>query len=452
MTLLCKTFFSSFPTLLLCITTISVMATSTGSIKGKVIAEHTGEALPFVNIFLEVDEKTQGAQTDLDGRYLIDNIPAGKYEISASYIGYENSTKEVRVEAGKTVELDFKLTTGSLLLETVIAGSGTKKGKRKKGKMRGPRGPARTTGETGPAVPNRAATRIDAISVPKGYNSQAKHREQNTAEPFNREGYDEIKENKFFNVKNEPLSTFSIDVDAASYANVRRMINQGQKPLESAVRIEEMINYFNYDYPEPQNTDPFNVITELAQCPWNNKHQLLHIGLQGKKIHASNLPPSNIVLLIDASGSMGPPNKLPLVKKSFKLLVNELRPQDKLSIVTYAGAGGVVLPPTSGSDKETIIQALESITSGGSTAGSAGIDVAYKVALENYVQDGNNRVILATDGDFNVGISSDGELVKLIEQKVLVWVIIKMLRCKNWQTMETVIIPILTILLKLKKY
>jgi len=239
----------------------------------------------------------------------------------------------------------------------------------------------------------------------------------NRPNQFNTEDYDEIIENEFLAVSSSPLSTFSIDVDAAAYSNVRRMINYGQKPRKSAVRIEEMINYFNYNYPAPTGEVPFNVITEMAACPWNSNHKLLHIGLKGKEIEMKNLPPSNLVFLIDVSGSMSDYNKLPLLKESFKLLTQNIREQDKVAIVVYAGASGIVLPSTSGNNKNTILQALNQLQSGGSTAGADGIELAYQVAKENFIKDGNNRVILATDGDFNVGVSSDGELVKLIEQK-----------------------------------
>ncbi|HEY9614144.1 VWA domain-containing protein [Allocoleopsis sp.] len=236
-------------------------------------------------------------------------------------------------------------------------------------------------------------------------------------EPSNREAYDRIDENPFLRVSNNPLSTFSIDVDAASYSNVRRFINEGKLPPKDAVRIEELINYFPYEYPQPEGDRPFSVSTEISQAPWNPDHRLVHIGLQGKKISTENLPPSNLVFLLDVSGSMEEPNKLPLLKSAFRLLVNELRPNDKVSLVVYAGAAGVVLPPTPGNQKDKIFDAIEKLQAGGSTAGGEGIQLAYKLAKENFIQSGNNRIILATDGDFNVGTSSDSELVSLIEQK-----------------------------------
>lgn len=236
-------------------------------------------------------------------------------------------------------------------------------------------------------------------------------------ESFNTEDYDNIAENKFLTVTKNPLSTFSIDVDEASYSNVRRYLENGTMPPAGAVRIEEMINYFDYDYSKPQNGDPFTINTEIAACPWNEKHRLVHIGLQGKEIPVESLPPSNFVFLIDVSGSMDEPNKLPLVQASLNMLVDRLREKDKVAIVVYAGNVGLVLPSTDGSQKTKIKDAIDDLEAGGSTAGGEGIQLAYKVARENFIKEGNNRVILATDGDFNVGVSSDDDLVRLIEKE-----------------------------------
>jgi Ca-activated chloride channel homolog len=234
---------------------------------------------------------------------------------------------------------------------------------------------------------------------------------------FNTEDYDKIIENDFLSPREEPLSTFSIDVDEAAYSNVRRYLQNGDLPPAGAVRIEEMINYFDYEYPQPVNDDPFSVTTEMADCPWNSQHKLIHIGLQGKSSSTGNLPGSNIVFLIDVSGSMSDENKLPLVKSSLKLLTDQLREKDNVAIVVYAGNAGLVLPSTNGKNKTRIKDAIDGLEAGGSTAGGEGIQLAYKVAKENFIKDGNNRVILATDGDFNVGISSDDELVALIEKE-----------------------------------
>lgn len=237
------------------------------------------------------------------------------------------------------------------------------------------------------------------------------------SQDINTEEYDNIQENTFKGVAQTPLSTLSIDVDNASYSNVRRYLQQDQMPQAGAVRIEEMINYFDYDYPQPQGKDPFSINTEISTAPWNSDHHLIHIGLQGKELAYNDFKSSNLVFLIDASGSMSDENKLPLLKKSLKLLLAELDDKDRVAIVAYAGAAGLVLPSTPASEQETILNALASVNSGGSTAGGAGIQLAYKIAKEHLIPDGNNRVILATDGDFNVGTSSASELVSLIEEK-----------------------------------
>ncbi|WP_281228229.1 YfbK domain-containing protein [Flavobacterium aquiphilum] len=231
------------------------------------------------------------------------------------------------------------------------------------------------------------------------------------------EDYDSFVENAFESPRTAPLSTFSIDVDNASYTNIRRFLNNGQQVPKDAVRVEEMVNFFKYTYPQPKNEHPFSINTELNDSPWNSKNQILKIGLQGKNIPTEDLPASNLVFLIDVSGSMSDANKLPLLKQSLKILVNELRQKDKVAIVVYAGAAGMVLPPTNGDEKQTIINALDQLQSGGSTAGGAGIELAYKIASENFIKGGNNRVILATDGDFNVGSSSNSDMEKLIEEK-----------------------------------
>ena len=241
--------------------------------------------------------------------------------------------------------------------------------------------------------------------------------EDNKPPAANTEDYDNIVENQFLAAKSNPLSTFSIDVDKAAYSNVRRYLNGGSLPPAGAVRIEEMINYFDYSYPQPEADTPFSVNTEIAACPWNEQHKLVHIGLQGKKIPVTDLPAANLVFLIDVSGSMDEPNKLPLVQSSLKLLTDQLREQDKVSIVVYAGNAGLVLPSTGGSNKIKIKDAIDQLSAGGSTAGGEGIQLAYKVARENFISNGNNRVILATDGDFNVGPSSEDELVRIIEQE-----------------------------------
>jgi secreted protein with Ig-like and vWFA domain len=234
----------------------------------------------------------------------------------------------------------------------------------------------------------------------------------------NTEQYNSTVENGFQNVKTIPLSTFSIDVDTASYSNIRRFLNNSQMPPKDAVRTEEMLNYFKYDYQAPQSKEvPFSVHTELGKAPWSEKNQLLHIGLKGFEDNISNLPASNLVFLIDVSGSMESPEKLPLLKQGLRLLVEQLRAQDRIALVVYAGAAGVVLDSKAGDNKQEILAAIENLQAGGSTAGAAGIELAYNIAKGHFIKDGNNRIILATDGDFNVGISNDQELIKLIEEK-----------------------------------
>ena len=231
------------------------------------------------------------------------------------------------------------------------------------------------------------------------------------------ERYAQITENPFLETVRAPLSTFSIDVDTASYANVRRFLNQGSLPPKDAVRIEEMVNYFEYDYPQPAGDLPFSVNTEVAACPWNAKHKIVQIGLQGKKVSLDNLPPSNLVFLLDVSGSMNEPDKLPLLKQGLKMLVGQLSSKDRVAIVVYAGASGLALPSTPATDQRAIVAALDNLQAGGSTNGGQGIRLAYQIAQDNFISNGNNRVILATDGDFNVGLTGDGELVSMIEQK-----------------------------------
>lgn len=231
------------------------------------------------------------------------------------------------------------------------------------------------------------------------------------------ESYGKFIENKYQNPVDNPLSTFSVDVDNASYSNLRRFINQGQMPPKDAVRIEEMINYFKYQLPKPVGDEPVAIATELAAAPWNTNHRLLRIGLKAREIPADKLPESNLVFLIDVSGSMSDANKLPLVKQSMKMLVEQLRAKDKVAIVVYAGQAGLVLPATAGDEKEKINAAIDNLNAGGSTAGGAGIMLAYKVAAENFKKGGNNRIVLATDGDFNVGASSDQSMEELITEK-----------------------------------
>ena len=252
---------------------------------------------------------------------------------------------------------------------------------------------------------------------PMSTDQPSRSRTEKDEQEFNTEAYNHIEENPFLDATRAPLSTFSIDVDTASYSNMRRFLNEGHLPPKDAVRIEELINYFNYDYPQPVGDAPFSVTTEVAQCPWNSAHRLVHIGLQGRRLDRAQMPAANLVFLVDVSGSMEEPNKLPLVKSSLSMLAEQLTARDHVAIVVYAGNSGLVLPSTPGDRKGEILAALDGLEAGGSTNGGAGIQLAYKLAQENFIRGGINRVILATDGDFNVGVTSEGELVRLIEEK-----------------------------------
>jgi Ca-activated chloride channel family protein len=234
---------------------------------------------------------------------------------------------------------------------------------------------------------------------------------------MNTEAYARIEENPFFRTGTRPLSTFSIDVDSASYANTRSFLTGGSLPPKDAVRVEELINYFAYDYPSPTDGKPFSITTEVGPSPWHDGFKVVRIGLQAPAIADADVPARNLTFLLDVSGSMSDPNKLPLLKQAMGLLVETLRPQDRVAIVVYAGSEGLALPPTEGSDKATIRAALADLTAGGSTNGAAGIQLAYQLAQKTFIEGGINRVILCTDGDFNVGVTSEGDLTRLIEEK-----------------------------------
>lgn len=344
-----------------------------------------------------------------DGKYSI-KVPTLKGKLSFSSVGFNNL--EVEISNRTTIDVMMNASTTELS-EVVVIGYGQKKRKAIVGSAR--RMEAKTSSyQPAPATvgANYQVYRRDQLSGGNRYGTR-----DSLMVPFNTEDYDAIVENPFQKPTDHPLSTFSIDVDAASYSNVRRFLNLGQLPPAGSVRIEEMINYFKYDYAAPDSEHPFAIHTEMSEAPWNPRHKLLLIGLQGKKIPTENLPPSNLVFLIDVSGSMSMENKLPLVKASLKMLVDQLRPQDRVGIVVYAGAAGVVLEPTTGREKGKITEALDKLEAGGSTAGGAGIRMAYELARKNFVREGNNRVILCTDGDFNVGESSDAAMEKLIEKE-----------------------------------
>lgn len=363
--------------LLVAIISLGNVNAETFIVKGKVTDAADGSGI--IGCTVQVKGTTRSTITNVDGEY---TIRADKGEkLVFSYIGYEKQEAEVKSE-----RLNIRLKTSSQVLEEcVVVGYGTQK-------------MVSLCGAVGHVTPGIMASRM-------------------YADGMNAEEYKEIAENNFKTVSESPLSTFSIDVDAASYSNMRRYINKGELPPADAIRTEELINYFSYDYPQPTGNDPVKITTEVGACPWNVKHRLVRIGLKAKEIPTDKLPVSNLVFLIDVSGSMYGPQRLGLVQSSLKLLVNNLRDEDRVAIVVYSGSAGEKLPSTSGSDKQKIREAIDELTAGGSTAGGAGIKLAYKIAKQNFVKGGNNRIILCTDGDFNVGVSSDEGLEKLIEQE-----------------------------------
>ncbi len=412
-------------------------AGTTGKLAGQITDETTGIGIASASVLLYKDNVATnfGAQTGMDGYYQVLNIPPGNYDIEITYVGYHDAKYTgVAINIDLTTELDAKLTPSSIAREEVeitykkpvIQMDATASSKRidkriDKPNLSIPRpGKVQTLG-----VRSQSSAMIispEGKMHARGGRAHSQNPSEHFPPPphppdFNTEEYDYIQENEFLEVINRPLSTFSIDVDAASYANCRRFINGSNRPPKDAVRIEEFINYFTYDYPQPEDKHPFSITTEMSVSPWNEDNRLIHIGLQGKSIKTENLPPSNLVFLLDVSGSMQDPNKLPLLKSAFKMLVNNLRQSDRVAIVVYAGSAGLVLPSTQGNEKDEIIAAIENLRAGGSTAGGAGIQLAYKIAKENFLKEGNNRVILATDGDFNVGVSSSSELDRMIEEK-----------------------------------
>lgn len=367
-------------------------------ITGKVIGADDGLPLPQVAVLIKGTKTSVG--TNKDGLYEI-KVPGKGGVLVFRYIGYQ--TQEVKIGDQKVINVALAIDR-TPLGEVVVAGI-------EKSRLFGrPVNEAAALSDLEYEMNNTTLLQGKAtgLQIQSSYFSQI----ETTSE-----SYAAIEENGFKSPWKNPYSTFSIDVDAAAYSNVRRFINSGQMPPKDAVKIEEMINYFNYDYQSPKGKHPFGVEHEVSTSPWNKDHKLVHVGIQGERIEMYNLPPSNIVFLLDVSGSMGAPNKLPLLKKSLKLLVNELRPEDRVAIVVYAGAAGEVLASTPGNEKRKIIKALDHLNAGGSTAGGAGIKLAYKIAQENFIEDGNNRIILATDGDFNVGASSDQQMENLIEKK-----------------------------------
>ncbi len=360
------------------------------------VTDETGNAIPGVSIISKVT--SQATVSDALGKYTI-QVTGDEDILQFAFIGM----KQQDVKIGNRTVINVVLENDECAIEEVmVVGYGVQR-------------------------KSILCSAVSSVSVRgsgrKGKDKKAKYAQQAYnapnlyADDYNSENYASVNENGYKRVMQQPLSTFSVDVDRAAYANVRRFLNNGQLPPADAVRIEEMVNYFDYDYEAPRNERPFSVQSEMAVCPWNEEHYLLKVGLKGREIEKENLPPSNLVFLIDVSGSMNASNKLPLLKSSFRLLVNELRSEDYVSIVVYAGAAGVVLEPTSGKEKSKILKALDQLEAGGSTAGGAGLKRAYELAKENYQEHANNRIILATDGDFNVGVSSNAAMEDLVEQE-----------------------------------
>ncbi|MBX3238627.1 MAG: von Willebrand factor type A domain-containing protein [Chitinophagaceae bacterium] len=364
------------------------------TIKGVVTDENSS---PLAGVAVSEKGTGNAVATGSNGAFTI-TVSKEKAVLVFSFIGYEN--QEVKLNGQTVLNIQMQPAANELS-EVVVMGYATAR-KSIVGSVRGV--------HARPAAPGRDRAYSD---------DRYEYKSEERREPgnFDTEDYDGIVENRFLGVTANPLSTFSIDVDAASYSNVRRFLNQGTMPPPGSVRIEEMINYFQYDYPQPEGSHPFAIHTEIAAAPWSSKNKLVMISLQGAKIPADELPASNLVFLIDVSGSMDYDNKLPLVKQSMKMLTDQLRENDRVAIVVYAGSAGLVLPATSGADKQTIKNAIDNLQAGGSTAGGAGIKLAYKIARENFKKNGNNRVILCTDGDFNVGVSSDAAMEALIEEE-----------------------------------
>ncbi len=387
-----KTLYKTLLSLALILVTLPAWA-QMGTLTGTFADGKTGEPVPFATILADGSFATT---TDFDGKYTL-SLEAGEHKVKFSYVGYIDSTYTVTITHGKTTTLNHLASTQTIALgiTTVVGGKYSKS-------------------------PSEEVVSIEVLNrnIINNSSSSKKKQKSYTPEPIqNTSNYDYINENSFKDPTKDPLSTLSIDVDKASYSNVRGFLKRGQLPPTDAVRVEEMINYFAYDYPQPTDGQPFSITMEGSKCLWNDGHQLVMVGIQGKQIQLDTAGASNLVFLIDVSGSMGSSDKLGLVKLGLRMLVENIGPKDYVTIVTYAGASSLALPPTSGKNKNEILAVLNRLESGGSTAGGAGIKLAYKMAREHFIKDGNNRVILATDGDFNVGISSDGELQRLIEKE-----------------------------------
>jgi Ca-activated chloride channel homolog len=373
---------SLFSKVLMALLMLQSVAVSAAKVSGVVKDANSGQGIYGASVVVESTQK--GVVSQEDGSFSIE-VPDLNAQLIFSFIGYEPQTLKLKGQDFIQVLLE---PSDAALEEVVVVGYG---GQRK----------MMVTG----AVSRR----------PSKHSFVVMDQERDLDYFQDNESYSLVEESGFSTALSKPLSTFSISVDKASYANVRRFINHGQQPPADAVRIEEMINYFKYAYEQPVGDHPFSVNSEYAECPWQKEHRLLHIGLQGKDIPVDELPPSNLVFLIDVSGSMDAYNKLPLVKAGFNMLVNKLRETDHVAIVYYANEVGILLPSTPGHKKEKILKAIDGLSASGGTRGGDGLQKAYEVAVSNFIPEGNNRVILATDGDFNIGISNENDLKRFIE-------------------------------------
>ncbi len=399
------------------------------TIYGKVTDKATNTPITGANIIIK--GSPIATVTDGKGEYKLENLTAGTHSVLVSYAGYQPKTLTADLTKAESVKLDFALQAESkpesgdaIATETITQTKAPLKEKERAkktetfvgaGKAACPTfGSATVTGSGGTAAYGYSANYKQAPAAV----SRGTWKDLGLLQDVEEIPSDTVGNNDFREVQKNPFSTFSIDVDDGSYSLMRKTVNGGHLPNKDEVRTEEFINYFTYNYPMPESQDvPFKVYREMSACPWNPGSKLLHIGIQGYDVVQSQLPPSNLVFLIDVSGSMMSQDKLPLVQKAFSYMVDELTEKDVVSIVVYAGSSGLVLPPTKGNEKQKIKDAINALTAGGSTAGGAGIELAYKTAKANFIADGNNRVILATDGDFNVGISDEQGLIKLIEEK-----------------------------------
>jgi Ca-activated chloride channel family protein len=363
-----------------CVSLVVIVSaqSSVGSLRGTV-KDSSGAVMPGVQV--SISNRT--VTTNDKGEFVVVGLKPGYYEVIAQLPGFATARVVVQITADHIAKTLLTMQVGSIAESVSVTA-------------------------TTPGVSVQMAVGAESAGVAGSVVGSLRS--------FNTEAYDRINDNQWNATGRKPLSTFSIDVDTASYSNVRRFLNQGQPPPKDAVRIEELINYFSYSYPEPREGKPFAITTAIGECPWNARHRLVLIGLQARRLDSESTPPRNLVFLIDTSGSMFEPNKLPLVKASLAMLVRNLTAKDRVAIVAYAGQAGLVLPATSGADTETILDAITRLEAGGSTNGAEGIVLAYQIARKQFIKGGVNRVVLSTDGDFNVGVTSQGDLIRLVEE------------------------------------